>query len=76
MYVIKLELKLNNTERTLMAQYSGFRRFVYNYRDFLQTLTTEISQKYHCIRIEYLNISGMMANSKLSDVITNLGLYE
>ncbi|MBD3558454.1 IS200/IS605 family element transposase accessory protein TnpB [Planktothrix sp. FACHB-1355] len=45
-------------------------------RDFLQKLTTKISQKYHCIRIEDLNISGMMANSKLADAISNLGLYE
>jgi putative transposase len=45
-------------------------------RDFLQKLTTEISQKYHCIRIEDLNISGMMANSNLADAISNLGLYE
>jgi putative transposase len=45
-------------------------------RDFLQKLTTDISWKYHVIRIEYLNISGMMANSKLADAISNLGLYE
>lgn len=31
MYAIKRELKLNNTERTLMAQHAGFSRFVYNY---------------------------------------------
>jgi putative transposase len=31
MYAIKLELKLNNRERTLMAQHAGFGRFVYNY---------------------------------------------
>jgi putative transposase len=45
-------------------------------RDFLQKLTTEISRKYSCIRIEDLKISGMMANSKLADAISNLGLYE
>jgi putative transposase len=44
--------------------------------DFLQKLTTDISRKYHRIRIEDLNISGMMANSKLADAIGNLGLYE
>lgn len=31
MYAIKLQLKLNNQERTLMAQHAGFSRFVYNY---------------------------------------------
>ncbi|MEW6491150.1 MAG: transposase [Cyanobacteriota bacterium] len=45
-------------------------------RDFLQKLTTEISQKYYRIRIEELNIKGMMANSKLANAISNLGLYE
>jgi IS605 OrfB family transposase len=177
MYAIKLQLKLNNVERTLMAQHAGFSRFVYNYGlalykqvidiqggvtkkisairkvltnwtkkkpelawmnklssrvyqnalislkngltrcfkglgkfpkfkrkkdrdsftvdssnglvtvlagnkikiptvDFLQKLTTDISRKYQRIRIEDLNISGMMANSKLADAISNLGLYE
>ncbi len=31
MYAIKRELKLNNLERTLMAQHAGFARVVYNY---------------------------------------------
>jgi putative transposase len=31
MYAIKLELKLNKKEKTLMAQCAGYARFVYNY---------------------------------------------
>ena len=31
MYAIKVELKLNNKERTKMAQHAGFARFVYNH---------------------------------------------
>ncbi|MCU0544468.1 MAG: transposase [Oscillatoriaceae cyanobacterium Prado104] len=31
MYAIKLELKLNNKERTLMARHSGYARFCYNF---------------------------------------------
>lgn len=31
MFSLKLELKLNNKEKTLMAQHAGFSRFVYNY---------------------------------------------
>ncbi|MEG4290893.1 helix-turn-helix domain-containing protein [Microcoleus sp. C2C3] len=31
MYAIKLKLKLNNKEGSLMAQHSGYRRFCYNY---------------------------------------------
>ena len=45
-------------------------------KDFLQKTTTEISRKYYRIRIEDLNISGMLANSKLSEAIATLGLYE
>ncbi|MEQ9667200.1 RNA-guided endonuclease InsQ/TnpB family protein [Coleofasciculus sp. G2-EDA-02] len=45
-------------------------------RDFLQKLTTSISRNYHHIRIEDLNVSGMMANSKLADAIGSLGFYE
>ena len=31
MYAIKLELKLNNREQTLMVRHSGYARFCYNY---------------------------------------------
>lgn len=31
MYAIKVKLKLNNEERTLMRKHSGYARFVYNY---------------------------------------------
>jgi len=31
MYAIKLKLKLNNKERSLMAGHSGYGRFCYNY---------------------------------------------
>jgi putative transposase len=45
-------------------------------QDFLQKLTTDISRKYYQIRIEDLNVSGMLANSKLSAAISDLGFYE
>ncbi len=45
-------------------------------QDFLQKVTTAISRKYYRIRIEDLNVSGMMRHSKLSDAIGNLGFYE
>jgi len=31
MYAVKVELKLNNKEKTLMAKHAGFARYVYNY---------------------------------------------
>ncbi|MBR8827914.1 MAG: helix-turn-helix domain-containing protein, partial [Gomphosphaeria aponina SAG 52.96 = DSM 107014] len=30
-YAIKIELKINNKERTKLAQHAGYSRFVYNY---------------------------------------------
>lgn len=45
-------------------------------RDFLQKTTTEISQKYAHIRIEDLNVSGMLANHKLASSVVDSGFYE
>ena len=45
-------------------------------RDFLQKTTTEISQKYAHIRIEDLNISGMLANQKLASSVVDSGFYK
>lgn len=44
--------------------------------DYLQKTTTEISCKYAHIKIEDLNVSGMIANRKLSAAISDLGFYE
>jgi len=45
-------------------------------RDFLQKTTTKISRQYSVIRIEDLNVQGMIANHKLSAAISDLGFYE
>ena len=45
-------------------------------KDYLQKTTTEISRKYYRIRIEDLNVKGMIANHKLSAAISDLGFYE
>ena len=45
-------------------------------KDFLQKTTTDISKKYYQIRIEDLNVSGMIANHKLALALSSLGLYE
>ena len=45
-------------------------------RDFLQKTTTEISQKYAHIRIQDLNVSGMVANHKLASSVLDSGFYE
>ena len=45
-------------------------------RDFLQKTTTDISRKYYRIRIEDLNVAGMIANQKLAAAISSLGFYD
>ncbi|MBR8827668.1 MAG: transposase [Gomphosphaeria aponina SAG 52.96 = DSM 107014] len=44
--------------------------------DFLQKKTTNFWKKYAYLRIENLNIKGMMANHKLAGAIADLGAYE
>jgi putative transposase len=44
-------------------------------KDFLQKATTEISRKYYLIRIEDLNVSGMIANHKLAEAVSSQGFY-
>jgi putative transposase len=73
----KLGVSTSNNSKKFYKQVAKLHARISNIRrDFLQKLTTEISRKYSCIRIEDLNIRGMMANSKLANAISNLGLYE
>jgi putative transposase len=39
-------------------------------------MTTDLSQRAYRIRIEDLNVSGMMANHKLADAVANNCFYE
>ncbi len=43
--------------------------------DFLQKTTTKLAKTYQEIKIEDLNIKGLMANHKPSEAIGNLGFY-
>lgn len=44
--------------------------------DFLQKLTTELARKYRHIKIETLNIKGMIANRKLSLHVADASFYK
>ena len=44
--------------------------------DTTQKMTTDISRKAHLIRLEDLNVKGMMANHKLAEAISNNCFYE
>lgn len=73
----RLGIKTSNNAHRYFEQLAGKHAQIANVRkDFLQKTTTAISQKYYRIRIEDLNISGMIANHKLSEAISSLGLYE
>ncbi|MGB5593066.1 MAG: RNA-guided endonuclease TnpB family protein [Crocosphaera sp.] len=43
--------------------------------DFLQKETTKLAKTYQEVKIEDLNIKGMLANHKLADAISSLGFY-
>ena len=45
-------------------------------KDFLHKLTTYLAKTFKTIKIEDLNISGMLANHKLAGAISDLGFYE
>ena len=44
--------------------------------DFLHKLTTYLATTFKLIKIENLNVQGMMANHKLAGAISDLGFYE
>lgn len=45
-------------------------------KDYLHKLTTYITKTFKLIKIEDLNVSGMLANHKLAGAIADLGFYE
>ncbi|MFB2934730.1 RNA-guided endonuclease InsQ/TnpB family protein [Aerosakkonemataceae cyanobacterium BLCC-F154] len=45
-------------------------------RDTVHKMTTDLSRRAYCIRIEDLNVSGMMANHKLASAISDNCFYE
>jgi putative transposase len=45
-------------------------------KDFLNKLTTYLAKSFKLIKIEDLNVKGMMANHKLAGAISDLGFYE
>ena len=73
----KKKIKASLNARKFYSKLAKIHSRVANIRkDFLQKTTTEISQTYHKILIEDLNVKGMIANRKLSSAISDLGFYE
>ena len=73
----KKGIKASNRAKKFYKDLARFHAKVANQRqDFLQKNTTELLKKYHTLRIEDLNVGGMLANHKLSAAISDLGFYE
>lgn len=69
--------KASNNAKKYFKKLARLHQVIANRRkDFLNKTTTEICRKYAHIRIEDLNVSGMIANRKLSKAISDIGLYE
>lgn len=66
----------NNARKYYRKQVRRHAKIANVRRDFLQKTTTKISRKYYRIRIEDLNVIGMVANHKLAEAISSLGFYE
>jgi putative transposase len=62
--------KTYNKIRRLHAQIACIRK------DFLHKLTTYLAKTFKLIKVEDLNIKGMMANHKVAGAISDLGFYE
>jgi putative transposase len=66
---IKKGIRASSNAREFYIEQAKLHAKVANQRrHYLQKTTTDISCKYAHIKIEYLNVSGMIANRKLSAI--------
>ena len=67
----------SNNHRKTYARISRLHAGIFCVRkDFLNKLTTYLAKSFKVIKIEDLNVKGMMANHKLARAISDLGFYE
>lgn len=68
----KLKIKASNKARSFYLKLAQMNARIANIRqDTTQKMTTDLSRKAYIIRIEDLNVSGMIANHKLANAISN-----
>ena len=73
----KLGITTSNNAKKYHGKLAKKHAVVANFRkDFLHKTTTGLVRKYGHLRIENLNIKGMMSNHKLAGAIGDLGAYE
>ncbi|MEH1785072.1 MAG: transposase [Nostoc sp.] len=73
----KLKIRASNNAKRYYVQLAGQHAHIANIRrDTTQKMTTDISRKAYVIRIEDLNVQGMIANHKLAQAVSNNCFYE
>ncbi|MGK7934256.1 MAG: RNA-guided endonuclease InsQ/TnpB family protein [Xenococcaceae cyanobacterium] len=73
----KKGITASNNARKYYQKLSRLQKKVADRRnDFLQKLTTNLTRKYRHLKVETLNIKGMMANSKLAFHIADASFYK
>lgn len=73
----RLEVKSSRKARQYYVKLARQHQHLANTRqDTIQKMTTSLSRKAYVIRIEDLNVSGMLANHKLASAVSNNCFYE
>ncbi|GAX35957.1 RNA-guided endonuclease InsQ/TnpB family protein [Nodularia sp. NIES-3585] len=76
-YLHRHKQKGSNNHRKACVNIARLHQKIANIRkDTLHKITTYISKNHAVIGIEDLNVSGMLANGKLSKAIADMGFYE
>jgi putative transposase len=89
-YTYKYQRKLKKAQRVLSRKKKGsngwkkqrivvsiiHEKITNSRKDFLHKLTTKIVRENDLIAVEDLNVSGMMANRKLSKAVADVGIFE
>lgn len=73
----KAKIRQSNNARKSHVKVARLQARIANIRqDTTQKMTTDLSKRAYQIRIEDLNVSGMMANHKLANAVSNNCFYE
>jgi putative transposase len=73
----KAKIRQSNNARKSHMKVARLQARIANIRqDTTQKMTTDLSKRAYCIRIEDLNVSGMIANHKLANAVSNNCFYE
>ncbi|XWK91545.1 MAG: RNA-guided endonuclease TnpB family protein [Phormidium sp.] len=73
----KLGVRASNSAKDYYCKLARHYARISNIRgDTIHKMTTDLSRRAYCIRIEDLNVSGMMANHKLASAVSDNCFYE